>query len=254
METRFYAKRWFILLMLVLFAPVGILLLWKFGKFSRTTNFVLTAVFSIWFIIILIPKGGSVPMAATNLSAVATTTYVGQQTPSPATTSSEPTVSPTASPMPNPTALAGFNKMDVNEKNIKAVLAPVFGPGELKSVEIKKNTTGSGYIVDVTFNLDDQALEAVDLARQSAIKAVTVLSALLSNTKVDKAWAWTEAGMVDDTGTTTLQNVINVSMTKKTAAGIDWATFSHQVADDYKVLYDNADSHFVYPAIANKLK
>ena len=143
--------------------------------------------------------------------------------------------------------------MKLTKDNVMSVLSPAFAAGQLKSVDIEKNSKGKGYIVDVVFNLDDVVWGEKDLVQQSASKAVIVLQALLANPKVDKVWAWTEAGMVDEAGNTELRNVINVCMTQDTAEDIDWESFAERVAANYRVLHDSADSSYIFPSIADEL-
>lgn len=56
METKqkFYNKPWFMWLMLIFFAPVGIFLMYKNKKFTSKVRGVLTGVFAVWFLIIAI--------------------------------------------------------------------------------------------------------------------------------------------------------------------------------------------------------
>ena len=51
-ENKFYTKTWFMLLMLVLFAPIGIFLMWKFhDEMKKDAKIILTIVFAIFFFI-----------------------------------------------------------------------------------------------------------------------------------------------------------------------------------------------------------
>lgn len=50
MENKFYYKTWFVILMLVLIAPVGIILLWTGKKYNTALRTVLSIVFGIFFI------------------------------------------------------------------------------------------------------------------------------------------------------------------------------------------------------------
>lgn len=44
METqKFYASTWFTILMLIIFFPVGLILMWKYGKFNKVVRIVITA-------------------------------------------------------------------------------------------------------------------------------------------------------------------------------------------------------------------
>lgn len=49
-RTKWYYKKWFVILMLFIFSPIGITLLWAGSKFSKSTKAVLTMVFGILFI------------------------------------------------------------------------------------------------------------------------------------------------------------------------------------------------------------
>lgn len=49
-KPKFYETNWFMWLTLILFAPVGIALMWKYKRFPDKTRKILTAVFSVYFI------------------------------------------------------------------------------------------------------------------------------------------------------------------------------------------------------------
>lgn len=53
-EQKFYAKKWFCILTLIFFAPVGIFLLWKYKHFSPTVSKILAAASVIFFIYALV--------------------------------------------------------------------------------------------------------------------------------------------------------------------------------------------------------
>lgn len=53
-EQKFYEQKWFMWLMLILFGPVGILLMWKFHpELKKNTKIILTIIFALLFIIII---------------------------------------------------------------------------------------------------------------------------------------------------------------------------------------------------------
>lgn len=54
----FYKRMWFIILMLFIFAPVGIFLLWRYTKAHKFIKVVVSAVALFWFIIMLIATSG----------------------------------------------------------------------------------------------------------------------------------------------------------------------------------------------------
>lgn len=54
-KVRFYNKPWFMWVMLILFAPVGLILLWKNKRYNMPARFVLTFIFSAVFLFAVIP-------------------------------------------------------------------------------------------------------------------------------------------------------------------------------------------------------
>lgn len=53
-QKKFYEQQWFMWVMLILFAPIGILFMWKFNdKIKKNTKIILTIVFGIIFLIML---------------------------------------------------------------------------------------------------------------------------------------------------------------------------------------------------------
>jgi len=49
-NPKFYETNWFMWLTLILFSPVGIVCMWKYKRFPHTTRKILTAVFSLYFV------------------------------------------------------------------------------------------------------------------------------------------------------------------------------------------------------------
>lgn len=58
-KQKFYNANWFLWLALILFAPVGIFLMWKNKKFSKKVRGILSGVFALWFLIIASSGNGS---------------------------------------------------------------------------------------------------------------------------------------------------------------------------------------------------
>lgn len=57
-ENKFYEQQWFMWVMLVLFPPIGIFLLWKFNNtLKKKTKIILTVIFATFFLIIMINNG-----------------------------------------------------------------------------------------------------------------------------------------------------------------------------------------------------
>ena len=57
-KSKFYEQTWFMWVMLIFFAPVGIFFMWKFHpEMKKNTKIILTVVFAILFIIIMVSSG-----------------------------------------------------------------------------------------------------------------------------------------------------------------------------------------------------
>lgn len=52
-SKKFFQKKWFAILLLIFFAPVGIFLIFKYGHFKKSTNIVLSVVFGIFFLMVV---------------------------------------------------------------------------------------------------------------------------------------------------------------------------------------------------------
>ena len=50
-KVKFYEKNWFMWATLILFAPVGIFLMWKYRRFGKVPKVILSCVFGIWFLL-----------------------------------------------------------------------------------------------------------------------------------------------------------------------------------------------------------
>ncbi len=58
---KFHQKNWFIWLALFLLPPLGIFLLWKEKKFSKIPRTLLSIIFTLYFLIVIIPNDGASP-------------------------------------------------------------------------------------------------------------------------------------------------------------------------------------------------
>lgn len=54
-STKFYEKKWFMWIMLIFVAPAGILLLWRGDRYNKNVKFALSGIFSLVFLLIVIP-------------------------------------------------------------------------------------------------------------------------------------------------------------------------------------------------------
>lgn len=109
MKKKWYQKNWVIILLLLIFSPIGIALLWVNKMFSPKTRKILSGVFAVYFVIMLIYG------ALTNDN---TTQVVNNVTPTPIATV-EPTIEPTEEPTPEPTEEAEPSKKPKKNNNVK---------------------------------------------------------------------------------------------------------------------------------------
>lgn len=143
-----------------------------------------------------------------------------------------------------------FSATELNIDNVNKAMENILNDKLVSSdltVEDGKN------IVDIIYNpgtvWDDKAL-----VKNNAVTATEIMEVLFSNPKVDKVWVWTQTEMTDAKGNKSLENVINVCLTKENATEINWSNFSDMVLADYNALYKIADSNFIHPGIAKNIK
>ncbi len=66
-KKRFYQKKWFLWLWLIILPPVGIVLLWTVHKtMKKKTKVILSVVFALWFIILMVAASGDSSDTPTN--------------------------------------------------------------------------------------------------------------------------------------------------------------------------------------------
>lgn len=73
----FYTKNWFILIMLFFFAPLGIFLLWRQKKWSKTLKIILTVLSLYWFMFVIFVD---FPYAPESVSTDTTNSFITEQT------------------------------------------------------------------------------------------------------------------------------------------------------------------------------
>jgi len=56
-KTKWYYQKWFVVLMLFVFAPIGITLLWAGSRFKKPTKIALMTVFGFWFVVSVVTQG-----------------------------------------------------------------------------------------------------------------------------------------------------------------------------------------------------
>jgi|GEM_PF-1688226 hypothetical protein len=232
-KEKFYKQMWFMWLSLVVLAPVGIFLLWKYKRFNDKSRLVLTAVFAIFFVVvIIIGNSGSKPTEQVVSNEVATT--------------QKPQNTPTVVPK-----VFDYTKAQITKDAVAEAIKGVIPADKLKGIDIEKKS--GKYVIDVTFNPGD-VWDEKDLVSQTAVTACDIMQILFTNAKVQKVWLWTQTEMTDAKGNASDEDVVNVSLSRANAKDINWTNFKHMVSADYNALFNIADSSFIAPGIASKLK
>jgi hypothetical protein len=57
--VKYYQRKWFAVLLLIFFAPVGVFLIYKYGHFKRKTNLILSIIFGLFFLSVVINGGNT---------------------------------------------------------------------------------------------------------------------------------------------------------------------------------------------------
>ena len=121
---KFYQKTWFIILTLLIFAPIGIFLLFKYTSWAKSVKIVLAVISLIIFIPILIAALSDKSSSA-NLNDAAITSTAPSLEPD---SEPEPSPSPTLTPIPSPSPIT------VEDQIIDAA-NKAFGQDDVISVE-----------------------------------------------------------------------------------------------------------------------
>lgn len=143
-----------------------------------------------------------------------------------------------------------FSKMELTNENIEEVVKSLIGD---KLTSAGFITEDGKNILDITYN-PGEVWDEKALVKDNANTSILLMESLFTNSKVDKVWVWTQTKMLDAKGNSSLESVINVSLTKENAKDVNWPKFKEMVNLDYNALYNISDSNFIHPAISKNLK
>lgn len=251
-KRKFYQTTWFMWIMIVFVAPVGIFMLFKQNKYNKKVRVAISIVFGLIWIIAAKGSGGSSSTSTSNTAQSSTVQETKKEEVKKQETKKEEAKKQEAKKEETvKEPVFDFSNSELTKENITKAIVDIVGKDKLKSVEI--TVENSKNIVDIAYNpgtvWDEKAL-----VKNNAITATNVMEVLFKNPKVDKVWVWTETEMQDAKGNNSTQKVVNVALTKENAKDINWKNFKTKVVGDYKALFNIADSKFIHPGIAQKLK
>lgn len=170
-------------------------------------------------------------------------------TPKPTVATPEPTwkpePTPTEKPTPMPTveatAVPSFKDMEVTLDNVEAALNGFFLEGEYIGTDVE-NSGGTIYVTIMYKPLT--ITNENDFAVQVGHQAARVMEVLFSNPAVNV--------VIFKGNTATLENALEISMSKEAAETVDWSAMIYRAQTDYKAILDVADYH-MDSSISDKL-
>lgn len=59
MNTKFYQKAWFIILFLIVFWPIGVILMWKFANWNKIVKIIISVILAICCIVMIVAPDSS---------------------------------------------------------------------------------------------------------------------------------------------------------------------------------------------------
>lgn len=241
-NQKFYQKTWFMVLMLFLFAPIGIFLIWKYKKFNTVARTILSVFFALAFIGIIIPKSDTTNNTAVSSNATSEPSVEPStsptEDPTPEPKKEEATEEPTEEPEPTPK----LTKEELNEKLITDTVNDVFG---------KENN------LSINYNHDDKyvlikAKGTENLTNKMVVQGMlldieTCLKQLKELKKVDIDFNIVYS-MVDAKGNVSDDIVIKATYTWSNRSEINFDNF---ITDNIPVI---ADEWWMHPALEEALK
>jgi hypothetical protein len=242
-STKFYKATWFMWVMLLVISPVGIFLMWQKRLYTPQTRGVLSAIFGIYFIVMMVVanQDSSKEVTAEPVKEAAVTAPTAQPseepTPIPSPKATEKTeTKPTEKPAeqaqanePTPSVLADYIPWAVikhagDKSNFD-------NADRIRSVEIDDVSIFIEILADDNFTMGTIKSDILD-------KSTAIYKQVFADrTDVPKLFLSWALPLEDVKGTESIDTVITVSLTSATARTIDWEKFKYsnlpQVADSY---------------------
>lgn len=220
MEENFYQKTWFIWLMILVFLPVGLFLLWRYGKYPQTTKGIITGVIIVLFFYTVMEEKEEVKKIQEEPQiAVAV-----QQEPQKNDNKEEMQVEPAIKKVVQSVAGANLEKVEVFDHNDGFYHVNVLVKGK---DNLTNNMTRQGVMMDNT----------------RIFKAIYT-----SNLPIKSANIITFMDFVDKYGNTKKTKAVQLELSKETAAKINWDNTEAFMLDFDKI----ADGSFIHPALKEK--
>lgn len=269
-KTPFYQKTWFILLMLLIFPPVGIFLLWKFGSFGKPARIALTVISVLIFFVNFV--GGSNDVAEESTSPAPTET-VAEETTEPEEPA-EPELTPEEQAELEAEQAAAAEAKAKEEADAKAKAEEEKKKKEANKPENIIVTSSdadalSKAIPSVFSNISSSRVEGDvlvlsfkqetfwsenSLAESFARDSVKILETISENENFSTFAFERDAELVDGYGNERDETVLEISYNRSTIDKINFDNFKDIVLLDPYKAYALSDGYFIHVAIYKNLK
>lgn len=243
-KEKFYKSTWFLWLMLFTVSPVGIILAWKYQRFTVQTRKILTGVFGIYFVVmILVANLGEgatevskpLPVASpTSKPATSSAVKPASSTEVKPTTSTVKPTEPTQTKAPEvtapPTDLKEYISWLVN--GVAGEKSNFDNAARIRSVDIDTKSTFIEIMADDNFS--------TGLIKTDILSTSTKIfkKFFVDRTDVPKLYLSWCLPLQDAKGNESISPVLTISLTKENAGTFNWDKF------EYSNLPKTADSYF----------
>lgn len=221
---KFYQKTWFIILALIVFAPVGVVLMWMYRKSWNTVVKAVTSVVMLVIFMAAVIGGGS-----DNAKTVATTTMKTVEE----TTTVETTV--------DISAMTNEEKLEHFAKNVDVA----FISYEDSSVTV--DVSAVNLLVETSWDEDH-------LVSQAAQYTVQLMEQVFENTDLASIKTIFSTNMIDSKGNESIEPILSFLITREEAADINYKNFNDMVLVDYNKLINICEEIYIAPGIRKNLE
>lgn len=242
LEGKFYKSSWFMWLMLFTVSPVGIILAWKYQRFTVQTRKILTGVFGIYFVVMMLVANlgeeetevsKSLPIASPINKQVPVTSSEAKPTTSTTVKPTEPVQTKAPEAATPPTDLKEYITWLIN--GVAGEKSNFDNAARIRSVDIDTKSTFIEIMGDDNFS--------TGLIKTNILSTSTKIfkKFFVERTDVPKLYLSWCLPLQDAKGNESIAPVLTISLTKENAGTFNWDKF------EYSNLPKTADSYFEHP-------
>lgn len=255
--VKWYRKPWGIILLLLLFFPIGLYLLWTYPEWSKKSKWIITGVTVVY----VITMNQLFPSPRQPIQSNPSSSTVSEQVSEPqaeVNTDSETTNNEQSEEIqPEPTIALTFQESELTDTLVRDELGKVTGlsvmaVSELTSIRILDNggteDIEDDKIVELTYK-PESVWDEKDIVQMTAMTMASVAEKLFQHPKIGFVRVVSQGDFTDQYGQTETSNAVRVGLKRSTAEKINWETFKDMVIVDYTKLFDIAEEQWMRLAI-----